>query len=366
MAGGFAERSDIVTDGFATALLKSMLEIPSPSYAEAELAKHLAATMRELGFAARLDEVGNVIGLLDRGPGPTVLLLGHMDTVSGQPPVRLSNGRLFGRGAVDAKGPLAAMICAAARAHEFRGRLVVAGVVEEETPGSRGAMNVRRRQPPPEAVVIGEPSGWSGVVIGYKGKLDVRYRVECPATHPSAPQPKAVELAARAWTSLLDILGPEASHLRFDQPGATLVSLVGDLTSATAEFSVRTPAGFDVEGCLTKLREQLDEGVFEVRNAVAPCRVRRTDPVVRALSHAIRRHGGVPTAKLKTATSDMNTLAEVWRVPMATYGPGDSRLDHHDDEHIDLDEYMRGIAVLSDALLELSALPVTAPGGTTR
>jgi LysW-gamma-L-lysine carboxypeptidase len=49
----------------------------------------------------------------------------------------------------------------------------------------------------------------------------------------------------------------------------------------------------------------------------------------------------------------MNTLAEVWRVPMATYGPGDSRLDHGDDEHIVLADYFRAIDVLCLALAEL-------------
>jgi [amino group carrier protein]-lysine/ornithine hydrolase len=349
------DRRDPVDDGFAAALLKSMLEIPSPSYAEAELAKHLLGSMRELGFAARLDAAGNVIGELDHGPGPTVMTLGHLDTVPGQLPVRLVGGRLYGRGAVDAKGPLAAMICAAARVRSFRGRLVVVGVVEEETPGSRGAMHIRTHYRRPDAVVIGEPSGWSGVNIGYKGKLDIRYHVECEATHPSNPRPKAVELATQAWVELLNILGPDASHLSFDQPGATLLSLVGDLTSATAELSVRTPPGFDVDGCLTKLGEQLSTGTLDMLNSVAACRVRRTDPVVRALCRAIRAQGAVPATRMKTATSDMNTLAEVWSIPMATYGPGDSKLDHSDAEHIVLDEYFRGIAVLEDALGTLAA-----------
>jgi len=57
---------------------------------------------------------------------------------------------------------------------------------------------------------------------------------------------------------------------------------------------------------------------------------------------------------VKTATSDINVLAEHWNVPMATYGPGDSRLDHADDEHISLDEYLNGIRVLTDAVRRLT------------
>ncbi|RII20540.1 acetyl-lysine deacetylase [Streptomyces sp. YIM 130001] len=80
-----------------------------------------------------------------------------MDTVPGDLPVRSAEDRLYGRGAVDAKGPLATMICAAAGARKFRGRIVVVGAVEEETPGSRGAMEIRGSHAQPGAVVIGEP-----------------------------------------------------------------------------------------------------------------------------------------------------------------------------------------------------------------
>jgi LysW-gamma-L-lysine carboxypeptidase len=302
--------------------------------------------------------VGNVVGAIERGDGPTVMLLGHLDTVPGLLPVRAKDGKLWGRGAVDAKGPLAAMICAAAGAVDFAGRIVVIGVVEEETPGSRGAMAIRATHDRPDALIVGEPSGWSSVVLGYKGKLDLRYTVECLATHPSNPAPKASELAVGAWTALVDLLGPDAGHGSFDRPGATLTQLNADLTSATAELSVRTPPGFDVDTLVRGLRDRLPMGNLDVVNSVAACRVGRNNPAVRALVSGVRRQHAQPRLLVKTATSDMNTLAEVWDIPMATYGPGDSRLDHADTEHIVLSEYLRGIDVLSTALSELARLPV--------
>ncbi|MEU5422900.1 M20/M25/M40 family metallo-hydrolase [Streptomyces sp. NPDC001407] len=351
-----------VTESYAVGMLRRMLEIPSPSYGEAELAAFLVASMTELGFDARVDEAGNAVGEIVRGPGPTVLLLGHMDTVTGDLPVYAAEGRLYGRGAVDAKTPLATMVCAAAAATDFRGRVVVVGAVEEETALSRGAMHIRRTHPRPDAFVIGEPSGWSTVVLGYKGKLDLRYEVECEATHPSNPLPKATELAAGAWATLLELLGPDAGHGSFDQPGPTLVSINGDLTTATAEFSIRIPPGFDHHKLVHRLTEAVPEGRITVVNTVEACRVGRTDPVVRALTAGIRQQGAKPSMKVKTATSDMNTLAEVWDVPMATYGPGDSKLDHADDEHVVLSDYLGGIEVLSAALRELGAcLPPQAP-----
>lgn len=349
--------SGSVTETFALGLLRDMLQIPSVSYHERALADYLVNAMTDLGFRAHIDGVGNVVGVIERGKGPTVMLLGHLDTVPGQLPVRSMDGRLHGRGAVDAKGPLAAMICAAAGSAGFRGRLVVIGAVEEETPRSRGAMAVRATHERPDALLVGEPSGWSSVVLGYKGKLDLRYTVKCPATHPTNPAPKASELAAECWTALLDLLGPEANHAEFAQPGATLTRVNGDLTTAVADLSIRIPPGFDVDALVRALRDRLSAGELVVQNSVAACRVGRSDPVVRALVSGIRRQHAQPRLVVKTATSDMNTLAELWDIPMATYGPGDSGLDHADDEHIVLSDYQRGIDVLSAALSELAHLP---------
>jgi LysW-gamma-L-lysine carboxypeptidase len=157
---------------------------------------------------------------------------------------------------------------------------------------------------------------------------------------------------------LVDLLGPDAGHGAFDQPGATLVQLNADLTSATADLSVRTPPGFDVEALVRGLRDRLPAGSLEVLNSVTACRADRSNPAVRALVSGIRRLHAQPRMVVKTATSDMNTLAEVWDIPMATYGPGDSRLDHADTEHIVLSDYLRGIDVLSIAISELAHLPV--------
>ncbi|MEU6769316.1 M20/M25/M40 family metallo-hydrolase [Streptomyces sp. NPDC046853] len=344
------------SDTAALDLLHGMLRIPSPSYAEQEVAAYVVDALRTAGFTAGIDAAGNAVGEIRRGPGPTVMLLGHMDTVPGDIPVRRVGDRLYGRGAVDAKGPLAAMICAAAAAAAssgFRGRIVVVGAVEEETALSRGAVEIRRTHEPPDALIIGEPSGCDTVVLGYKGKLDLRYEVRCEATHPSNVLPKASELAARAWGELLALLGPDASHARFDSPGPTLTSIHGELDTATAEFSIRTPPGFDGEHLVKELSARLDAGTLEVVNAVDACRVGRNDPVVRALSVAVRAEGAAPRAKVKTGTSDMNTLAQKWTVPMATYGPGDSALDHSDREHIELPQYLFGIRVLTRALAAL-------------
>jgi LysW-gamma-L-lysine carboxypeptidase len=73
----------------------------------------------------------------------------------------------------------------------------------------------------------------------------------------------------------------------------------------------------------------------------------------RALRGAIRRQDGRPRFVYKTGTSDMNVVGPVWNCPIVAYGPGDSNLDHTPQEHINLDEYGRAIAVLTDVLEHL-------------
>ena len=121
------------------------------------------------GLCTRIDEAGNaevVFGAEDAAR--EIVLLGHIDTVPGEIPVRLEDGVLHGRGSVDAKGPLCAMLVAASRAELRPGaRVRVIGAVGEEA-DSRGARALARRIQP-DACIIGEPSGWDGVTLGYMG-----------------------------------------------------------------------------------------------------------------------------------------------------------------------------------------------------
>ena len=337
-------------------LLTLALSIPSPSGAEAALVAALTEELRARGFTAHVDEVGNMIGEIGPPDGPEIMLLGHVDTVPGDIPVRREGDLLHGRGSVDAKTPLVTMILAAARAAHhpsLPARVTVVGVVEEETPQSRGAVHIARSRPAPAALVVGEPSGWSDVVIGYKGKLDLRYRVSCAPTHSSMPDPKAADLMADVWAVIVAELGGH-DHGRFDLPGVTLLRCRGDMEHAELEVDVRLPPGFDVDDYVARVRSRVSEGALDVVHCVDAVRATRSNPVVRALDTGIRQHGERPGHKVKTGTSDMNILARHWRVPMATYGPGDSKLDHADNEHVDLRDVERGVEVLTAALTDLT------------
>ncbi len=71
----------LASEARAVSLLRRMLEIPSSSCHEAELARFLELAMRRMGLRSRIDEAGNAVGEAGRGGGPVVMLLGHLDTV---------------------------------------------------------------------------------------------------------------------------------------------------------------------------------------------------------------------------------------------------------------------------------------------
>src|SRR5688572_29643850 len=105
---------DVLDHRAEVALLREMVRIPSVSGGEGPLVTYLVSQARALGFTARRDEAGNFIAELGDGP-ITHVLLGHVDTVPGEIPVRIEKDELWGRGSVDAKGPLACFLCAVAR-----------------------------------------------------------------------------------------------------------------------------------------------------------------------------------------------------------------------------------------------------------
>jgi len=337
------------------AFLRELLEIYSPSGREAALAQHLAERMAQLGFDVHIDEVGNVIGEVapySHTPAPLLLFLGHIDTVPGFIPVRLEGGRLYGRGAVDAKGPLAAFILAAARAApSLEGmRIVVVGAVEEEA-GSRGARHIVDRFRPDYAIV-GEPGGWEGITLGYKGSLLLSYHFSRPVKHNAADGTSPPEEAVGFWNRL-EAYADEFNRgkaRRFEMLGLSLqeINSSGDGFVQRVEMliSVRTPMGFDPTAFKEKALRLAEGAELGFLNEEMPFRAGKNNPLVRAFLRAIRAEGGRPRFKLKTGTSDMNVVGPAWSCPIVAYGPGNSSLDHTPNEHIEVEEYLRAIEVL--------------------
>lgn len=338
--------------------LREMLEIYSPSGQEGEIAAYLVARMREMGFQAYQDGVGNAIGIMGDGERE-IVLLGHMDTVKGFIPVRLQEDVLYGRGAVDAKGPLAAFILAAARVGPLPGvRIVVAGAVEEES-SSRGARHLVTRFSP-QAAIIGEPSGWEHITLGYKGRLRVLYHLTQPVRHSTAQGPSASEQAINFWNRLTELAAQfnRGERFRFHTLDPTLHRITthnGDFEEEVVmDITLRIPFGLPIAELKERMRSWAGDVAVGFSGEDVPYQAEKSTPLVRAFLRAIRRQGGSPTFQLKLGTSDMNVVGPGWGCPIIAYGPGNSRLDHTPQEHIRLEDYRRAIGVLTDVLRDLS------------
>lgn len=341
--------------------LAGALRIPSISGDERAVAEYFVAQMQALGFAAHVDAAGNAVGVL--GSGPEIVLLGHIDTVPGDIPVRVEAGKLYGRGAVDAKGPFATFVAAAARlaGAPLGARLVLVGAVEEEAASSKGAHYVVD-QYAPIACIIGEPSGWDKLTLGYKGRLLAEGRWEQPMAHTAGREIAVAERAVAFWNAVAAYCADHNTGKTrlFDQliPSIRSIQNGSDGLTDWAELTVglRLPPGTAPETLAATLSEFAHGGQLVFRGGCEAYQGDKNNLLVRAMLRGVRATGGTPGFLIKTGTADMNVVGPAWRCPILAYGPGESTLDHTPNEHVEVEEYLRAITALETALRAL-ALP---------
>lgn len=348
-----------VTDGIAEQLLRDLVAIPSFSGEEQGAVRHLVDWMAAHDYnQAFIDAAGNAVGIIGGGPRE-IVLLGHIDTFPGSLPVRCAGRLLYGRGAVDAKGPLCAFATAAARARLPEGvRVVVIGAVEEEAASSKGA-HYAAHQYQPEMCVIGEPSRWDRFTLGYKGRLLLDWSWEGPLAHSAGTIPSPAEQAVAYWRQVMAYCAHfnAGKESLFEQLDASLRDINtgqnGAYGWAKAAIGLRLPPGIDPHTLEAELQPQSPGAAVAARGHERAYVAEKDTTLSRLLRGAIRAQGGKPRFVYKTGTADMNVVGPVWNCPIAAYGPGDSALDHTPDEHIDLDEYLRAINVLTYALEQI-------------
>ena len=341
------------------ALLHDLVAIPSLSAKEADAVAFLVAWLAEAGLDARIDAAGNAIGSAGAGERH-VVLLGHIDTVPGTIPVRIENGVRWGRGAVDAKGPLATFAAATAAANaagRLNCRVTVVGAVGEESIGSPGATEVAT-WPAADLCIIGEPSGWDAVCLGYRGTLSFTFELREAGRHTAGPGESVCEQAVAFWNAVC----ADAARRNGEATGynAIACSLRGMHSESDGLYDIarlncglRLPPGVDPDEMLATVRGFAGEGKIIVHGAQAGYRSDRKTPLVPPFNRAIRGEGGTPRYTVKLGTSDMTVVGPVWQCPILAYGPGDASLDHTPDERIELDEYLRAVRVLTEVLASL-------------
>ena len=346
-------------------LLKGMLEIYSPSGKEGKLAVFLKDELSNLGFKnVRLDKVGNLYGEIGSG-SPSILFCGHMDTVPGQIAVRDEGGKIHGRGAVDAKSSLAAMISASydLGLRRTEGKVIVAGVVDEER-NARGIRRLLRESLTVDYAIFGEPSGLHNITFAYKGRLLLRIRCKTKTGHIGAKHlyDNAGERSYELWNRLRRKLESRKSpHGIFYSVTPCLTSIrsrrnMGSIPDqCTIRVDVRLPPTVKCAEGLSLAEEAIkqfqDENPnisvdLKVLDMVEPYVANRNAILMRALKESIKEVTSKPPRFVrKTGTGDMNIFGGETGIPVATYGPGDAHLSHTEDEYVEIEEYRASIEV---------------------
>ncbi len=342
----------------AIKVLQQAISIPSVSGQEAVVAQYLVSQMATYCDQAFIDDSGSAVGCWGSGP-LKVYFLGHIDTVPGEIPVRIEDEKLYGRGSVDAKGPFCTAVVAASRLPQIlkeKMTLMLIGATEEEAPSSKGARHAVKVYPKPDLVIIGEPSNWDALTLGYKGRLIAKLSVQKEHFHSAGEGTTAAEDLIEKWLALKQ----QANQFNADKQGifeSLQISLQGISSQvegfyqiAEATVGYRLPPTLLPEVLEAQIQSLIEEAPTRFLGHEVAYRSEKDTTLTRVFRQAIRKHEGTPRFKVKTGTSDMNVVAPDWNVPMLAYGPGDSALDHTPHEHVDLAEYEKAVAVLASAL----------------
>ncbi len=346
---------------------------------EAEIAEFVAQSCREAGLEVELQEAApgrpNVIATArGTGGGRRLLLNAHTDTVGfggmESPLVpRVQEGRLYGRGAYDMKGGLAACLVAAAEAARrgLSGDVVLTAVVDEEL-SSIGTQMVMGQVPRPDAAIVAEPTQLR-VCVAHKGFVAFEVETQGRAAHGSRPD-LGIDAIAKMGHVLVALDALDRS-LR-ERPTHPLLgsgSLHAGVVAGGGEFSTypdrcvlqaerRTVPGeslhqveAEIQGVLDRVRRADDDfrASWRVVAARHPHEVARTEEIVRLLTG----YAGAGDPGGEWFWTDAALIAELL-VPTVVFGPGGEGA-HADVEWVSIADVERCAAVLLSVAAEFCA-----------
>jgi acetylornithine deacetylase len=346
---------------------------------EGPIAAVVAEHMRRIGLAVEIQEVAagrpNVIGVLEgRSSGRSLMFCGHLDTVGTDGMDRPfapdeNGGRLYGRGAQDMKGGVAAMIDAARVVAERglgRGRLIVAAVVDEEY-ASIGADALVSGWTA-DAAVVTEPTDLN-IGIGHKGFAWLEIETRGRAAHGSRPKDgrDAIMRMGRVL-GRLEALDRDLQS-RPSHPIMATGSLHASIINGGREWSSypdrchlqverRTIAGEDGDGALNEMQQILDALATNDPEFEASARLNFSRPPYEVASD----HELPVTLAAAAAAQSLNTRVvgmSFWTdaavlaaagIPSVLFGPGGAGL-HSTEEYVNVAD----VLACRDTLARLAA-----------
>ncbi|MFL6259581.1 MAG: M20/M25/M40 family metallo-hydrolase [Thermoanaerobaculia bacterium] len=334
------------------ALHRSITAIPSVSGEEAALADFLGDLLRRNRVAVA--RIGSSL-LATVGQGPVLLFDTHLDTV---PPaagwtrdpwnVEVEDGRVYGLGSNDAKASVAAMTAAflAFREADLPFTLALALVEAEETrgTGTEAVMaELARRETPPEAAVVGEPTGLD-VAIAQKGLMVLELVARGEACHAANAAALGAANAARRLAH--DLVALEGVDLGAPHPQLGPVTVEPtQLRAGTARnvvpgeavalLDVRTTPGLHGRGLVERLEAAVAGEVRVLSERLKPRETSEASPLVDAAREAR------PEARL-FGSSTLSDLVFMEGIPALKCGPGRTERSHTPDEYVLESEILDG------------------------
>jgi succinyl-diaminopimelate desuccinylase len=310
-----------------------------------EAAGFIEGWLDSRGIAAESDEVrGLPVLKAEVGPAdaPTVVLHGHIDVVpaqAGQFEPRVEGDRLYGRGAYDMKGGLAAMLLVTAAMRDQDGvrvRLGIVGDEESEEEVERGSDHLVDSGFLGDFAITGEPTDLH-IGVEAKGVLALRVTVEGTAAHGATPWlgENAVLRAIDVFRSIESLPFARHSSELFDRPSINLGRILGgDALNkvpdrCAIDVDIRYLPGQDPAAILSQV-EGIPMAKVEQLFTRPPAVVDRELPFVLALCEAARaHHDGEPMSVGRDGASDAVSFLRVG-VPAVEFGPGGQ--GHHGPE----------------------------------
>lgn len=330
-------------------LTRALVRIPSVSGSEQGCIALLRETLQGAAVRGR-----NLFAV--RGTGPDTLLLNsHMDTVPASADwtidphgALVSDGKVRGLGANDAKGPLAALTCAFVRAKvPAGGRLVLAATCDEET-GGEGLGTLVPDLPPVSASIIGEPTGLEACSC-QRGLLRLRLIARGKRAHAARPWQgdNAIEKAARDIVRLAKLRLPVHALLGTATVQVTMIK-GGVRTNVvppecTLEVDARTLPELDNRALYDMVRGLAESEVDLVSERIAPVETPADSRIVQAAL-------AVTGQTMPRAFGGVSDLFHVRAAPGIVLGPGRSEQSHAADEWIEVDQLCRGVEVYVGAI----------------
>lgn len=301
-----------------------------------EAAGFVEGWLEARGVGVATDEVRGLPVLRSEvGPegAPTVVLHGHLDVVPGRPEQfepRVDGDRLYGRGAYDMKGALAAMLTTIVAMREQGGvrvRLGIVGDEESEEEADRGSDRLVDGGFVGDFAITGEPTDLQ-IGVEAKGVLALRLEIGGVAAHGATPWlgDNAVLKAHDVFRSIESLPFARHSSELFDRPSINLGRIVGgDALNkvpdrCVIDVDIRYLPDQDPDAVLEQVRSLPDTEVTALFTR-PPAVVDRDSPFVRALREAVSaRHEGEPMSVGRDGASDAVSFLRVG-VPAVEFGP---------------------------------------------